>query len=84
MASRLSLDGSPDLERCLLEEIADKSMTRDDVAVTYATALRSHLEVVTWPRINAAIMDRWSINALRYIKREAWVLVGERAKRDRL
>jgi hypothetical protein len=80
MASRLSPGGTLDYEQRLLEEIADKSMTRDDVAVTYAGALRRCLEDVHWPRVNAAIMERWSPNALHYIKREAWALVSERAK----
>jgi hypothetical protein len=69
-----------DPERCLLDEIADKRMTRDDVAVTYAFALRGDHEQVDWAKVNLAIIERWSLNALRYIKREAWALAGERVK----
>lgn len=72
--------GPEDYERCLLAEVADKRMTREDVAVTYASALRACPEDVSWPTVNTAIMERWSLSALRYIKREAWTLVSERAK----
>jgi hypothetical protein len=67
-------------EQRLLKAIADKRQTRDDVAVTYAYALRGDHEQVDWAKVNVAIMERWSLNALRYIKREAWALVGERVR----
>jgi hypothetical protein len=55
----------------ILREIADKRMTRDDVALTYAFALRQQDEV-DFPTVNRAIMDRWSLSALKYIKTAAW------------
>lgn len=60
-------------ERVLLEEIGTPSMTRRDVAKTYALALRS-LEVhsVDWEKVNGAIIDRWSVDALVKIKSWAW------------
>ncbi len=58
----------------LLRDIADKRMTRDDIILTYALALRTMGEV-DWPKVNHAIIDRWSIAALRYIKDGAWRLV---------
>ena len=54
----------------LLEEIADPRMKRRDVAMTYRLALRSH--GVDWPRVNAAIIERWSMRALSQIKAFAW------------
>lgn len=55
----------------LLEEIADPRMKRKDVAVTYGLAIRSADET-DWPRVNAAIIERWSKAALNTIKKWAW------------
>ena len=63
-----------DPEGQLLSEIADERMTRDDVKVTYAYAIRQADEV-DFAKVNAAILDRWSMNALKYIKEGAWRLV---------
>lgn len=54
----------------LLEEIADKRMTRRQVALTYRLALRQQDEV-DWPAVNRAIIARWSLSALEFIKRTA-------------
>jgi hypothetical protein len=61
----------------LLREIADPAMKRDDIAITYAFALRQQDEV-DFALVNQAIMERWSLAALDYIKRKAWGLVGGR------
>jgi hypothetical protein len=58
-----------------LREIADKRLTRDDVAVTYAFALRQQ-KTDRIAEVNQAILDRWSMNALKYIKTKAWRLLG--------
>lgn len=58
-------------EMVLLTEIADRTMKRRDVAKTYALALRSS-EDVDWERVNRAIIDRWSLGALAWIKQQAW------------
>lgn len=58
-------------ERHLLNDIADRHQTRDDVAITYAMALGSD-EHIDWPKVNAAVVDRWSVSALEYIKGKAW------------
>lgn len=63
-----------DPEGTLLREIADSHLTRDDVALTYAMAMRGG-EEVDWSKVNHAILDRWSMAALRYVKTEAWKLV---------
>lgn len=62
-----------DAENHILAEIADKTMTRDDVAASYALAVGAP-ESVNWAAVNQAIMDRWSLSALRYIKDKAWKL----------
>jgi hypothetical protein len=57
----------------LLEEIADKRFTRRDVAMTYRIAVRrGGGDRVDWPKVNRAIIDRWSVSALIYIKKLAW------------
>jgi coenzyme F420-reducing hydrogenase gamma subunit len=61
----------------MLDEIADRRMTRDDVAMTYAFAIRQRDEV-DFALVNKAIMDRWSLSALEYIKNKAWKMVEGR------
>jgi hypothetical protein len=65
----------------ILEEIADPRMKRDDIAATYAFLIvqKAHLRPNDFRRINHAIIDRWSLNALTYIKDRAWKLVEGRA-----
>jgi hypothetical protein len=58
-----------------LAEIADRKMTRDDVAITYAFCIRQQ-QTDRIAEINRAIVDRWSISALGYIKRKAWKRIG--------
>lgn len=60
-----------DCTRVLLDEIAHKGATRKDIAKTYALALRSS-EDVHWSAVNSAIIKRWSVAALRWIKEQAW------------
>ena len=59
------------VESALFEEILDREMTRDDVALTYAFGLRS-VEPIDWLAVNRAIIARWSKSALKYIKEQAW------------
>ncbi len=66
-----------DTTNTLLREIADKSITRDSVALTYAFAICSKGDT-HWSRINDRIVERWSYNALRYIKRKAWKLIHDK------
>jgi len=53
-------------------EIADSRMHRDDVAITYAFALREPEGTVDFKKVNHLIIERWSTAALRYIKEKAW------------
>jgi hypothetical protein len=59
-----------DVQGQLEREIADERMTRDDVALTYAFAIREG--GVDFAVINRLILERWSMNALKYIKEKAW------------
>ena len=61
-----------DPEVQLMEEIANPAMKRRDVALTYGLALRGDHSRVDWPEVNRAIVDRWSIAALKWIKDFAW------------
>lgn len=68
-----------DPQGTILREIADPRMTRDDIALTYAFAIRQHGRTSTnefdYARVNQAIIDRWSLAALKYIKEKAWRLL---------
>ena len=49
--------------------------TRDEVAVEYVSLIRANGTTWTgYAEINKAIMRRWSMAALRYIKEKAWRL----------
>lgn len=59
------------LEETLLEEVADKRTKREDIAQTYALALKT-AGYFDWRKINLAIVDRWSLSGLEWIKQSAW------------
>jgi hypothetical protein len=62
-------------EQQLLEEIANPQMKREDVAQTYGlTLMSSECERVDFAKVNAAISQRWSRSALKWIKDRAWNL----------
>lgn len=70
-------DGHFELADCtnfILGEIADKGMKQRDIAATYALCLRSS-KIKDWAKINAAIIERWSISGLERIKTQAWKTV---------
>lgn len=56
--------------------------TRDEMADEYADLLLTRpADWGVWPLLNVAIIDRWSLSGLEYIKRKAWKL-AEEAGRD--
>lgn len=60
-------------EDTLLREIADKSLKRRSIAKTYALALASsECRTIDWSKVNAAIIARWSVSGLEWIKKQAW------------
>ena len=59
-----------DCTNTLLREIAEPECKRRDVAQTYALAIRSS-EPTDWKAVNAAIIKRWSLSALEWIKKQA-------------
>ena len=63
----------------LFAEIRDPAFKVKDVTLTYAMALcSSYAPDLDWPRINRAIVYRWSVRTLDKIKRDAWRLVKEK------
>src|SRR5262245_33385515 len=58
-------------ENQLLGEIANKQFKRRDVAQTYWYAMNSS-EKVDWAKVNKAIIERWSVSGLNWIKAQAW------------
>jgi len=55
----------------ILDEIAEKTSKKKNIAQTYALILKSD-EQVDWKVINTAIIQRWSRSALNDIKKMAW------------
>ena len=69
-------------EKTILEEIADKAFTRDNIAQTYAFCIESiSPENPDFTKINHAIVERWSTNALIYIKEKAWKLIEKNGRK---
>lgn len=64
-----------DPQGTIMREIADPALKRDDVALTYAYAIRQDADM-DWPAVNHAIIERWSMAALKYIKDRAWRYVN--------
>lgn len=61
-------------EDVVRQECSERVFTRDDVALTYALAIRTdaaNVEKVDWGAVNRAIVERWSAAGLEYIKRRA-------------
>lgn len=65
-----------DVQGQLEREIADRRIGRKDVMLTYAFGIRDCPDEVDWPKVNRLIIDRWSLNALKFIKEGAWRQVG--------
>lgn len=68
-----------DVENMALDEI-EGGCTRDAVAQTLAFGIWQE-DDIDWPRINKAILGRWSEYGREYVLRKAWKLVEERRKR---
>jgi hypothetical protein len=61
----------------LLAEIARKGSTRDSIAVLYREGIRACLGPagitgLDWPAVNSAILSRYRVSGLNYIKAKAW------------
>lgn len=55
------------------DRINDRRLKRNDIAIMYAHAmLEAPLHTTDWPSINNAIIERWSVSGLDYIKHRAW------------
>lgn len=54
----------------LLNEISNGAPRRA-VAQTYRLAIQSS-EATDWAAVNAAIIERWSVSGLTWIKQQAW------------
>lgn len=63
-------------ESVLLMETMCHPMTRRSIAMTYRLAMEQEKdadgEKIDWSKVNAAIIKRWSVSGLEYIKRLAW------------
>lgn len=62
----------------LLNELTLPGITQESVALTYAFIIAQEGNKADWPRINAAIRERWrGKSALVRIKERAWKQVEE-------
>jgi hypothetical protein len=69
----------------LLTEIARPGSTRESIAAIYARGIREHAsktlcdgDFVDWPTVNKAILTRYTVSGLNYIKAQGWKLAGYR------
>ena len=63
-------------QETILNEIKHKECKRNDLSLTYAFIISSsERDKVNWSIINKAIIDRWSLSGLYYIKNRAWKLL---------
>lgn len=62
----------------IIQMIIDKDTKRADVARVYEEMLDGVPPFHELSRVNAAIIDRWSVSALKWIKARAWDIVQGR------
>lgn len=62
-------------EERFLSQIRRDKFRRNDIAITYCYCL-NNLNL-NWSKINKAIIDRWSLSGLKYIKKEAYKLYNK-------
>lgn len=60
----------------LLEELTQKGITQDSVAITYAFIMAQEGNAADWPKLNAAIRAKWPKGLVR-IKQRAWKQIEE-------
>lgn len=61
-----------DCENTILREIALKESRRRDIAKTYRLIMESsECRKVDWAKVNGAIIERWSMASLKWIKEQA-------------
>lgn len=68
---RINLIGCTD---AIAQDVGAKEATRNDVALTYAMAIKSEAQGADkpdWPTINRTILSRWKMSGLKYIKKRA-------------
>jgi hypothetical protein len=64
----------------IFDAVADKKNKRNDIAVIYEALMRRHftkVERYDWEAVNKAIIERWSVSGLIYIKERAWKLLDK-------
>lgn len=60
-------------ETIALDRFVAAFPSRDAMASAYADYLIAYgTEWPAWPALNLAVIDRWSVSGLRYIKEKAW------------
>lgn len=61
--------------QCILQDVAAKQCTRKSISLTYAMAIKSQAQGTDnpdWRTINTAILGRWKMSGLEFIKKRAF------------
>ena len=61
-----------------IESVVASTKTRREMAELYAVLMHPQHSKPNWPELNRAIMDRWSLSGLKWIKARAWKFYEER------
>ncbi len=56
----------------LVKATKKQKITRKFMAKCYAHDLKWHFNTTRWPEVNRAIIERWSMSGLKYIKNMAF------------
>ena len=73
-----------DNPQTLLEELGQKGITQESVAITYAFLIAQEGKTADWSKVNAAIMQKWrGKKALKRVKEMAWKHVEEWQRKGR-
>ena len=62
----------------LLREINEHKLIQKEVALSYAMSICSS-EKTNWPKVNLAIIERWSNSGLIRVKEMAWKIIDKKS-----
>jgi hypothetical protein len=63
----------------MTQQVMDRQAAEEQAAQDYADfIILGRYTAVAWGAVNAHIVERWSMTALRRIKKRAWAIVAER------
>ena len=72
-----TIKNRPNVTATLTNAIANPGITRRYIAGLYAISLRLDFGQTDWETVNHAIIERWSLSALKRIKKLAWQAIEQ-------